>query len=58
MGWVGSYNNLNDLDADGVFDAVGNLYANLPPETKKYYLKAGQISCLVLMQATIKVVQR
>ena len=43
MAWISSYDNLNDQNSDGVFDAQSNLYANMPPEIKRYYLKAGQI---------------
>lgn len=43
VAWVSSFDNLNDIDSDAIFDLVSNNYATQPPEIKKYYLKAGQI---------------
>lgn len=43
MSWIGTYENLNDMNSDGIFDVANNMYGSQPPEIKKYYLKAGQI---------------
>ena len=43
MAWTGTYENLNDMNSDSIFDVTNNYYGNQPPEIKRYYLKAGQI---------------
>lgn len=43
VAWAGSYENLNDMNSDGIFDVTNNIYGNQPPEIRRFYLKAGQI---------------